>query len=186
MKSKIRSAYKAKRQVLSKNERLDLEAKIHELLFNHFDFKQQFIHTFLPIEKQMEVNTTKVNNTFYKLDCQLATSITLYNPLSLTHSIIPPNTTYVLDKYNIPTPTQKIDFEINQLNFVIVPLLAFDRLGNRVGYGKGLYDSFLTHCNTDCIKIGLSYFDVHPTAIATEQHDVKLDFCVTPNKLYSF
>ena len=42
---------------------------------------------------------------------------------------------------------------------VFVPLLAFDKAGNRVGYGKGFYDLFLSECRQDVIKVGLSFFE---------------------------
>ena len=134
----------------------------------------------------MEVNTTLINQTLFDLTSKLATSITLFNPLALTHSIITKQTEYKLDKFNIPTPTIKLDFDLNHLDFVIIPLLAFDKTGNRIGYGKGLYDSFLANCNSNCIKIGLSYFESLPSIIPSEKHDIPLDFCITPNKVYAF
>ena len=45
---------------------------------------------------------------------------------------------------------------------MIIPLLAFDNKGARVGYGKGLYDRFLAQCNPNCIKIGVSLFEPTP------------------------
>jgi len=185
-KAEIRSLYKIKRQELSNTERLDLETLIRNSLFNHFNFSNKFIHTFISIEKQLEVNTALINQTLFGLNSKIATSITLFNPLELTHSIITKETRYILDKFHIPTPTKKIDVALNQLDFVLVPLLAFDKKGNRIGYGKGLYDSFLAECNPNCIKIGLSYFEATTSTIQSEEHDIPLDFCVTPNKIYSF
>jgi 5-formyltetrahydrofolate cyclo-ligase len=46
---------------------------------------------------------------------------------------------------------------------VFVPLLAFDKKGNRVGYGKGFYDAFLSKCKPETIKIGLSFFEAEET-----------------------
>ena len=69
---------------------------------------------------------------------------------------------------------------------VFVPLVAFDELGNRVGYGKGFYDEFLKNCSKDTIKIGLSFFEAEAVISDIELHDVPLDFCVTPGKIYNF
>ncbi len=77
------------------------------------------------------------------------------------------------------TPTEKIDL-------VIVPLLAFDNKGNRVGYGKGFYDGFLSECRSDCEKIGLSYFEPLENFLDIENHDEKITRCIIPTKFYRF
>jgi len=69
---------------------------------------------------------------------------------------------------------------------VLVPLLSFDKKGFRVGYGKGFYDRFLMQCKSDCIKIGLSYFDPIDVIDDADEFDVPLDFCITPQKVYVF
>ncbi len=185
-KENIRKIYKKKRAALHPTKKKKLEQNIYNLLFNQFDFKAKFIHTFLPIKGQSEIDTTLINQTFFDLGATLATSITLHNPLALTHSIITPQTTYELDAYKIPTPIQQIPLDLNKLDFVIIPLLAFDNKGNRIGYGKGLYDSFLCHCPSTCIKIGLSFFEALPNSIPKEKHDINLDFCITPTTIYNF
>ncbi|WP_367890828.1 5-formyltetrahydrofolate cyclo-ligase [Ferruginibacter sp.] len=45
----------------------------------------------------------------------------------------------------------------------MVPLLSFDKNGNRVGYGKEYYDRFLKQCCSDSRKIGFGYFDTVET-----------------------
>jgi 5-formyltetrahydrofolate cyclo-ligase len=67
-----------------------------------------------------------------------------------------------------------------------VPLLAFDIKGNRVGYGKGFYDKFLSECKPETIKIGLSFFDAEEIVEDTSIKDIQLDYCVTPNRIYKF
>ena len=69
---------------------------------------------------------------------------------------------------------------------VLVPLLAFDSKGYRVGYGKGFYDRFLKQCRNDCVKIGLSYFEPIDAINDAGEFDVPLDFCITPQKAYVF
>ena len=69
---------------------------------------------------------------------------------------------------------------------VIVPLIVFDKNGNRVGYGGGYYDKFLAHCRKDTLKIGVSLFDPVDEIGGMEDFDVSLDHCVTPEKVWSF
>jgi 5-formyltetrahydrofolate cyclo-ligase len=69
---------------------------------------------------------------------------------------------------------------------VIVPLLAFDKQGNRLGYGKGFYDRFLSDCRPDVIKAGTSYFEPEERFEELDQYDVPLDLCITPNNIWKF
>jgi 5-formyltetrahydrofolate cyclo-ligase len=69
---------------------------------------------------------------------------------------------------------------------VFVPLLAFDSFGNRVGYGKGFYDKFLSECHAETIKIGLSFFEPEELIADVFDNDVKLDYCVTSEHVYTF
>ncbi|MDR9457609.1 MAG: 5-formyltetrahydrofolate cyclo-ligase, partial [Salegentibacter sp.] len=72
------------------------------------------------------------------------------------------------------------------LDLVFIPLLAFDKTGNRVGYGKGYYDRFLDSCKPGVIKIGLSFFEAEEEIKEMFETDVALDYCVTPNRVYQF
>ena len=96
------------------------------------------------------------------------------------------NTKINKNEYNISEPVDGIEVPINKLQVVFVPLLAFDKTGNRVGYGKGFYDKFLSECNSDVIKIGLSFFESEVLISDVFEGDVKLDYCVTPKSVFDF
>lgn len=72
------------------------------------------------------------------------------------------------------------------IDIVFVPLLAFDMQGNRLGYGKGFYDRYLQKCRPDVQKIGFCWFEPETTLPEIGAHDVPLNYCVTPHKLYVF
>ena len=74
---------------------------------------------------------------------------------------------------------------LGEIDVMFIPLLAFDINGNRIGYGKGFYDKFLSNQNNQIVKIGLSFFNPE-NKIQKDAHDKTLDFCVTPNKTFSF
>lgn len=76
--------------------------------------------------------------------------------------------------------------EADEIDLVIIPMLAFDRQGNRVGYGKGYYDHFLSRCRQDCLKVGLSFFDPVDKINDVHPGDVRLDICLTPEHLYQW
>jgi 5-formyltetrahydrofolate cyclo-ligase len=63
---------------------------------------------------------------------------------------------------------------------VLVPLLVVDNHGNRIGYGKGFYDRFLSECKSNTKKIGLSLLPLSEEVIDSGATDVKLDGCAIP------
>ncbi|HTG57240.1 MAG TPA: 5-formyltetrahydrofolate cyclo-ligase, partial [Niabella sp.] len=72
------------------------------------------------------------------------------------------------------------------IDLVILPLLCFDKLGYRVGYGKGFYDKFLEQVSDEVIKVGLSYYEPIDKIQDLNEFDVPLDYCITPERMYEF
>lgn len=66
------------------------------------------------------------------------------------------------------------------LDLMMVPGVAFDRQGNRLGFGGGYYDRYLAHC--DATSVGLAYGFQIVDDIPTEGHDVRMDGLVTENE----
>ena len=104
----------------------------------------------------------------------------------MTHFLLTDNTKIKKNEYNIPEPVDGIEVPAKKIEVVFIPLLAYDKLGNRVGYGKGFYDKFLSECQPETIKIGLSFFEPEEQITDVFETDVKLDYCVTPNAVFKF
>ncbi|MEO8821590.1 MAG: 5-formyltetrahydrofolate cyclo-ligase [Ginsengibacter sp.] len=92
----------------------------------------------------------------------------------------------IKNKYGIDEPKEGEIIDINEIDLVLIPLLAFDKTGYRVGFGKGYYDKFLLHCRKDVLKIGLSFFEPVEEIGDISGYDIPLDFCVTPNETFTF
>ena len=65
------------------------------------------------------------------------------------------------------------------INVVICPVVAFDKNRNRLGYGGGYYDRYLSRLSDDALKIGVAFACQEVDAIPTEEHDISLDYIVT-------
>ncbi len=91
-----------------------------------------------------------------------------------------------LNQYGISEPINGTIVEPMEIDLVFVPLLAFDENGYRVGYGKGYYDRFLSHCRQDVLKIGFSFFEAEPAIEDIDNYDVPLNLCITPLNVYEF
>ncbi len=90
------------------------------------------------------------------------------------------------NRWGIPEPLDGKTVPPLAIDLVFVPLLAFDLKGHRVGHGKGYYDRFLKLCRVDCIKAGLSFFEPVDAISDPDEHDVRLDLCITPYMTYEF
>ena len=71
---------------------------------------------------------------------------------------------------------------------LLVPLLGFDRIGNRIGYGKGYYDNAITYlrATNTIIAIGIAFAEQQVERIPTQLHDQRLDWIITQNEAYRF
>lgn len=94
--------------------------------------------------------------------------------------------TFANSAWGIPEPVGGTVVKPTDLDIILLPLLAFDLKGNRVGYGKGFYDRYLLHCRPNCIKIGISLFDPVDLIEEVESHDIPLDIAICPAKMYDF
>ena len=83
-----------------------------------------------------------------------------------------------INKYGIPEPTSNIEV---YPNILLVPLVAFDKNFNRIGYGGGFYDRYIRKIkkNKKIITIGLAYSFQKVKEVPINEYDIKLDFVVT-------
>jgi 5-formyltetrahydrofolate cyclo-ligase len=93
---------------------------------------------------------------------------------------------FTISDWGIPEPLGSEIIAPESIDLVLLPLVAFDLAGNRVGYGKGFYDRYLALCRPDCLKIGISLFDPVTRIEEVEGHDIPLDMAICPDKLYDF
>ena len=92
------------------------------------------------------------------------------------------NDPFVVNKYGIPEPSNK---KVVYPDILLVPLVAFDRKLNRLGYGAGFYDRFIKFLKKKkkIITIGLAYDFQEVYLIPVSKHDQKLDYIVTNKKI---
>ena len=184
-KKNLRERYLTLRKSISVKQLEKFSDDICDQLLNHFNFSNQNIHLFYPIEGKNEVNTWPIHHKLIGSN-QLHTSI--YNKISNQWDCVcfDAKAAFVKQKYNVPVPSKFEHVSWDKIDYILMPLLCFDNYGNRIGYGKGIYDQIGKYLSKSCIKIGLSFFEAHPNPIETEKHDIPLDFCQTPLKLYKF
>lgn len=186
-KSKIRQVFLRKRKFLKADELERRSATLLELFKSSFDLdKYKYVHVFLPIEKQNEVNTWPIVEYLEGNGMQVVLSKSDLTSNHMTHYLLDRSIGIETNKWGIPEPVAGQRVLEEQLDLVLVPLLVFDREGNRIGYGKGYYDQFLSRCRSDCLKVGLSLIPPVDALPGMEPTDIKLDYCISPTGLYTF
>jgi len=185
-KAELRKTYKLLRKHLSEDEVDNLSLKIANQILTLPVWNYEFYHTFLSITEHKEVNTDYLLNILSGKDKHIVISKSNFSTTEMTHYLLTDSTTIKKNEWNIPEPVSGIPIDSKQIDVVFIPLLAFDKFGHRIGYGKGFYDKFLTECKPETIKIGLSFFEAETVINEVFETDVKLDFCVTPERVYNF
>ena len=192
-KKDLRKKYKELRGLLSEEEIEDKSLAIANRLLQLGStpqgievWEQTYFHLFLTIEEQKEVDTEFILQILAGKDKEIVVAKSNFETLEMTHYLLTDNTKFQKNEYDIYEPVDGIEVPTSKIEVVFVPLLAYDVRGNRVGYGKGFYDKFLSKCKEDVIKIGLSFFEPEEIIDDVSVTDIRLDYCVTPMTIRSF
>jgi len=71
----------------------------------------------------------------------------------------------------------------SSLDIIVVPGIAFDTNGNRLGYGKGYYDKVLGSIKETCLIVALAFDFQIVNTIPAEAHDIKMDKIITESRV---
>lgn len=193
-KKEIRSSFKDLRNGLKAEEVKKMSVRIHDLLFSRLMMHRYSpIHLYIPIKRNNEVDSLLILETLRR---DFAPDIYISKSLEngeLLHVKFEATTKLETNRWGIDEPVELGD-SLNSKAFfeqyktedilVLVPLLAFDKKGNRVGYGKGYYDRFLQHATNDTTIVGLSLFEPIELIHDSDALDVKMHFCITPERVW--
>lgn len=187
-KKELRSIYKDKRRDLSLP---DIEKANDLILINFQKITLPFIncvHTYLASSTLGEADTGNILRylEFQNPDLKIVAPSIDLTTNTMKHFCIDDETHFVINSYGIEEPVSGKIVDVEEIDLVLLPLLAFDKAGFRVGYGKGFYDRFLKECKPETIKIGLSFFKAVDEISDIDSFDVPMNYCVTPSRIFSF
>ena len=188
-KSELREKFLARQKSTSPAERLTKTEQIVQNLFENFDFAdKRFVNCFVTLEKSNELDTSQIFKRFWLEFPETVTCAprVCFAANQLENVRCSAETRFAFNKWQILEPENGELVAPKKLDAVLVPLIAFDKCGFRVGYGKGFYDKFLKTCRADCAKIGLSFFPPVEKVVDAADFDVPLDWCVTPEAVFRF
>ncbi len=180
-KSRLRELFIRRRAELSIQEYNLLSNKLNQILMAWLDENRPAcVHTFLPMGREPDI--WPVIRQLLEQGTRIVVPVVV-SKTELKHSIWEKGAALERGRFNTWQP-RKPHWYTGDYQLVILPLLIFDRLGNRVGYGAGYYDRMLQ--NLACLKMGVSLFKPVDKIEDASSYDVRLDFCATPDTLYRF
>ena len=168
-KPEIRSKILLKLNSQKEEERGQKSKIIKEKLFKIGDFNKAKVVMFY-IALGGEVETKEMIKEARKLGKIIAVPICKKDRISIRPCILDENARLKRSIYGVYEPMTEKTLHLEDLDLVIVPGIAFDKKGNRLGRGKGCYDNFLKKIPKDTPTIGLAFgFQILPNLPTTIQ-----------------
>jgi 5,10-methenyltetrahydrofolate synthetase len=130
------------------------------------------ICTYLPLKNEININS------FLNVASDVSVLADVFNKITITRLTEP----FDVNKFGVKQPSNIV--EVNHVDIFLVPGLAFDLGGNRLGRGAGYYDKLLVNYPKS-IKIGIANNSRIIDAVPTEDHDVAMDSLFTPENYIS-
>jgi len=182
MKNNIRISILGKRDSLDMQTITSVSNDVYDNLFNlinYDDYNTYFIY----LDFKNEVKTNRIINFLLDNGKRVLVPLTNSKDVSMKAVEIKSFDDLSVGNFGVLEPND-IDNDNDIVpEVVIVPGVAFDINGNRIGFGKGYYDNYFNSLVSIPIKIALAYDFQVLDSIPSEKHDVKMNYIVTGKKV---
>ena len=190
MKKELRKSFLSKRRKLTEEE----VSHRSQAIFQHWlpllnPGRHRTVHTFLSIRAFREVETSAfiAHLEDAKPPIRLGVPRVGFESKELTHHAFLP---HQLEKnsWGIYEPKSSAPvIEPDEFDMILVPMLAYDERGYRLGYGGGYYDKFLAQVRPDCDLVGVCFaLGRSAQELPVSCHDVPLHCVVTEEGVQRF
>ena len=146
--------------------------------------RAKLVHTYVS-SKENEVDTRALICTCLKHGKRVAVPMVMPGTKTLAHALIDGLDQLIVGPWGLAQPDPATAAWLPaeaHIDLIVVPGLAFDRRGQRIGWGGGYYDRFLAQ--VPAVKIGLCYDALVLDCIPGEPHDVPVDLVVAETAIY--
>lgn len=177
-KSEIRIDFKRKRAELSKELVNEISKEISKNLINTNLFKNATsVMLYIPLGN--EADTEDLIKKAFNEGKTVAFPVTSPVNFEITPYYADKNTVFEKGTFNVSEPQNTKPANVENFDLVVVPGIAFDKKGGRIGFGKGCYDKLLK--NYKGIKVGFCYDFQVADELPADETDVKMNYIVTEN-----
>ena len=181
-KDEIRTVMKQKRRMLTEDKVSQSGKAIAELAFSLDCIKNaQVIMSYFSAFK--EPDSDYILRRIFESGKKAAVPVSNTETFDITPSFITPSSSVISGAYGIREPETVTEVQINEIDAVFIPGIAFSRSGDRLGFGKGYYDRFLSHLGG--VKIGVCYDFQMLDTLPRSPHDIKMDIIITEKRIYN-
>lgn len=180
-KQDLRIEIQSKRLELELSQYLSLCKKVTDQVITEYFDDVKSIHVFIGMQKKREINTLPVIVEALRRGIEVWAPVILANK-TLVHGKIKSLSDLNEGPFGLIQPEE--DSNLVETELVLVPGLAFTLDGNRIGWGKGYYDGFLSNLRSDTILAGLCFdFQLLPV-VPVDIWDVKMNRIITESGSY--
>jgi len=176
-KKRIRKEMTAKRNNLNPAVRAEKSRLIHQHLLTLEPFqKAQVIFTFIPFGSEVDLSPI-----FQEVSKKWLVPKTIVEKRRMDTYLFPGWDELSVGTYGIrePDPVTAIPVHPKEIEFVLVPGLAFDQKGGRLGYGGGYYDRFLAQFSKRPPLAGICFSEQIVPNLPVEEHDIRMDYLIS-------
>ena len=178
-KSKIRKKILKIRKNKNKGKIHIKFSKIYSLLKKKTNLNKKIIGGYYPVN--YEVDDLEILKKFAKKKIKISLPVVKKN-FRINFILCSLDSAFVINQYGIPEPS---DGKVVYPDILLIPLVAFDKKLNRLGYGAGFYDRLIQSLKKrkNIITIGLAFDFQEVHLIPVSKYDQKLDYIVTNKKI---
>ena len=155
------------------------EAVLSHLLSHPIYKNSRTVHTYISVDE--EVDTWPLISRALDDGKRVVVPV-VSGDEDMVHCEVDSRSEFVKGRFGLWEPKHRREVDVKELDLVVVPGVAFDRRGYRLGFGRGYYDRFLSQVSAP--KVGLAFdFQVVP-CIPEDPHDERVDYLATEEGIF--
>ena len=175
-KAALRERIKHIRASMSPDERERHSSSIEKLLLAELNGENPVM---IYVSKPPEVITTGIIGSLLGRGTGVVVPIIKTADCSLRLSYLRDLSSLSVSTFSVPEPVgNEIPASPESVRVVVVPMIAYDRNGHRLGYGAGYYDRFLSS-SSRMKKIGIAFSCQEIESVPADENDVRMDVIIT-------
>jgi 5-formyltetrahydrofolate cyclo-ligase len=175
-KNRVRQAMRERREAMTSAERLEKSRRICGIVRGLIrDGEKVMVYS----SKELEVNTLPLIGDLIATGNPVIVPIIVKADVSLRLSYLKDPSVLVLSTFGVPEPIgSEIPAKSGDVDTIILPMLGYDRMGGRLGYGAGYYDRFLAR-NPRIRRIGIAFSCQEAQEIPCDENDIHMNLIIT-------